>query len=105
MKTKEEIMANGNDEITIGDCFFGDKPSEEDMRTYHDVCSDIRDTINSEPSITMRTKRIFEEVLGMEFNELQWLELVLIISIHMDAAEQRGANKLADVMDLLSGRH
>ena len=104
MKTKEEIEAMGNDKITIGDCFFGDEPSETDMQLYHSACSDIRDVINSEPSITMRTKRIFEEVLGMEFGELQWLKLVLVISMHMDAAERRGANKVVDVIELGMGR-
>ena len=103
MKTKEEINVNGNEEITIGNCFFGDEPSDEDMRSYHDVCSDIRDVINSEPSITMRTKRLFEEVLNMEFNELQWLALVMVISIHMDAAERRGAKKIVDVLELGMG--
>ncbi|MCK4328896.1 hypothetical protein KAX02_03530 [candidate division WOR-3 bacterium] len=100
MKTKEEIAANGNDEITIGDCFFGKPASEEDMRSYHDICSDIRDVINNEPSITMRTKRIFEEILVMQFNELQWLKLVVAISMHMDAAECRGAKKIVDVLEL-----
>ncbi|MCK4329458.1 hypothetical protein KAX02_06410 [candidate division WOR-3 bacterium] len=101
MKTKEEIVEKGDKRITVGDCFFGEEPSEEDMQTYNNVLSDIKDILVSESSITLRTKRLLEEVLAVEFNEVQWLALVLIIAVHMDAAEERGAKKLAHVMSLL----
>jgi len=104
MKTKEEIDACGNDEITLGDCFFGEPASEEDMRMYHDALSDIIDISRSEPSITMRTKRLLNEVLEMEFDARQWFILTLIIVTHIDAAEKRGAKKFAEAMELVLNR-
>ena len=102
MKTKEEIAANMNDSITVGHCFFGEDESDADRQLYLNMIADIRDTISDEPSITAATKRLFEELLGMEFNEMQWLGLVLAIATYIELAEKRGAKKLANVMDLLS---
>jgi len=103
MKTKEEIEASMNDHITVGHCFFGEEQSDADKQLYLNMVADIRDTISDEPSITAATKRVFEELLGMEFNEMQWFGLVLTITTYIVLAEQRGAKKLANVMDLLLG--
>jgi len=100
MKTKEEIDASEDDEITLKDCFFGEPVSEEDMRMYHDALSDIIDISNSEPSVTVRAKRLFNEVLEMEFDARQWFVLTLILVVYDDVGEKRGAKKFAEAMRL-----
>lgn len=102
MKTKEEIAAGMRDHITVGQCFFGEEISDADRQVYLHMNADIRGTIGDEHSVTAATKKLFDEVLGMRFNELQWLGFVLIISTYIDLAEQRGVRKVANVMDLLS---
>jgi len=103
MKTKEEIEASMYDRIPLGQSFFGEDESDEDKQVYLNMMADIRGIINEEESITSITKRLFEEVLEMEFNETQWFALTLIISVFTELSERRGARKLADVMALLEG--
>jgi len=104
MKTKEEIAASMHDHISVGQCFFGEELSDADRDVYLHMNAEVNDIIRDESSVTAAAKKFFDEVLGMEFNELQWLGFVLIIATYIDLAEQRGAKKLADAMDLLSER-
>lgn len=103
MKTKEEIAANMHDPISLGKCFFGEEESDADRQVYLNMMADIRGIIEEERSITASTKRFFDELFGMQFDETQWLGLTLLITVYIELAERRGAGKLAEAMSLLDG--
>lgn len=90
MKTKEEIEEVMDDNITIGQCFYGEIPTEEDMALSLATRRNIKVILTSEESIAVSSKRIFEEVLSMDFNEKQWYALTMVLIKSIEYGKQIG---------------
>lgn len=103
MKTKEEIEEVMDDEITVGDCFLGAIPTDEDKEIFLRIRGDVRSILENERSITVAAKRLFEEVLSMDFDEKQWYAMVMVLIVSVDLGKRVGADRTLQFLSEMRG--
>lgn len=96
MRIKAEIEKLMRDSVTIADCFSGKILSEDDGELMHAANHKIVKLLAEETSTTETAKRLFDEVLEMDFNEYQWFCLMIILSAQFDMGKTIGAGKTMD---------
>lgn len=103
MRTKEEIEEVMNDSISIGQCFGGVVVTEEDRECFEYTRKLIREILENTGSVTVAAKRLFEEVLLMDFNEKQWYAMVMIVALNFDFGKIVGGQKTMQYLEEMKG--